>query len=259
MGVLNLNYKKLEDEKGFTYNSLSKKDFQSFNSSILGLGNISNDGTNIQALAAIFDLENFTSFFNQPDPHIVVPEYLSIFLDWCFKEISNKFKKDDENENITIWGSLPFFAKFLGDGILFIWDTSYSMGVNGICNIIITLHDICTEYSSDLLPIVRRKAAKIPLRLRCGIARGQIMSIGNGQDFVGPCINIASRLQKISQLSFAFSSRGVDIEKGMSPENRELYILKKMKVRGIGDELIYFDKNEFESLSSKEKKLFGEP
>jgi hypothetical protein len=259
MGVLNLNYKKLKTEEGFTHNSLSKKDFQSFNSSILGLGDISKDGTNIQALAAIFDLEGFTSFFNQPDPHIVVPEYLSIFLDWLFKEISDKIKKDDENENITIWGSLPFFAKFLGDGILFIWDTSYSLSAIGIGNNILILHRICKKYTSDLLPTVRKKAVKIPLRLRCGIARGQIMSIGNGQDFVGPCINIASRLQKISQLSFAFSARGVDIEKGMSPENRKLYILKKMKVRGIGDELIYFDKSEFESLSSKEKKLFREP
>jgi hypothetical protein len=59
-----------EDDITYTYNSLTKKDYNSFNTSILGLGDISQEGMYIQALAAFYDLEGFTSFSNQVDSHL---------------------------------------------------------------------------------------------------------------------------------------------------------------------------------------------
>jgi len=59
---------------------ISVSRFKKFNASLLDLGDISKDGEYFEALAAIFDLEAFTSFCNQIDPHLVVPEYLNEFL-----------------------------------------------------------------------------------------------------------------------------------------------------------------------------------
>ena len=49
--------------------------------------------------------------------------------------------------------------------------------------------------------------SRVPLKLRCGIARGQIMSIGDASLFVGPCINVAARLQKLGKFSLPFKKR----------------------------------------------------
>lgn len=262
MGVLKFDYIRISvDEKygkGTSLNSISKNEFAKFNSGLLGIGeDISRDGEYINALVAVFDLEGFTSFCNQIDQHLVVPEFLSHYLNWLFDAIIAEFKEGEVGERITIWGSLPFYAKFLGDGILFIWNTDYSGGHPGIGNIVNRLKRICERYINEFLPFIERKVVKTPNKLRCGIARGQIISIGNGEDFVGPCINIASRLQKLGKLSFAVSRRGFDIEKSLSKTNQQLYSLKKVNIRGIGDnELVYILTKEFEALPDSEKSLF---
>src|SRR3982751_2685772 len=116
MGTLKLTYVNAED--GW---HISDADFRSFNASLLGLGDISADGKYFEALAAIFDLEGFTSFTNQIDPHLVIPEFLNEFLTWLFDAISAQLKREVDEE-VILWGELPFFAKFLGDGVLFLWD-----------------------------------------------------------------------------------------------------------------------------------------
>src|SRR2546423_2884474 len=125
MPKIDFKYKIVEgSEKGFVYYSLSKKQFESFNASKLGLGDISQQGKYVQALAAFLDLEGFTSFSNQVDSHLVIPEFLQRFIDWLFISLAKEFKESETSQRVIIWGSLPFFTKFLGDGILFLWDTT---------------------------------------------------------------------------------------------------------------------------------------
>ena len=266
MGVLKLKYKPVvTTDKGgekSNFNSLSLADFERFNPSILGLGDISKDGSTVNALAAIFDLEGFTSFCNQMEPHLVIPEFLSRFLDWIFGEISKHFTEGRTEELVRVWGSLPFFAKFMGDGILFLWDTDYSVGLSGISNIVAALMFVRDSYVSEFLPSIKGKFVRPPEKLRCGIARGQIISIGNGNDFIGPCINMASRLQNIGEISFAFSRRGFnpDASFGGKGSWRKHFVLKRIDIRGLGeDELIFVDRKEFENLSSESKERFKEP
>jgi class 3 adenylate cyclase len=256
MGVLELKYKRApanEEKygKGFTLNTLSDSEFRQFNATILGLGNIKKKGKYRQAMAAFFDLEGFTHFSNQVDAHLVIGEFLDRYLSWLFETIAEEFVEGTDENLVRIWGSLPFYAKFLGDGILFLWDTEYAAGPSGIRNIIFNLKTIIDRYVSECLVELRKHVSKPPPRLRCGVARGQIISVGEGQDFVGPCINIAARLQKLSDLSFAVSRRGIDL----SP--KKSFVLKRVELRGIGEEeLIFVDKNDFDRLSSKEKRLF---
>lgn len=241
--------------KGKVNWSLPIHAFQNFNPSILELGDISKEATRFGALAAIFDLENFTSFCNQIDPHLVIPEYLTAFLEWLFESISTEFTQKIEGDDVHLWCKLPFFGKFMGDGVLFLWKTE-DLAQDVIGNIVISLHNVCNDFTESFLPQIKKTVATPPRRLRCGIARGQIISVGDIKDFVGPCINVASRLQKIGKFSFAFSRRGFDLEKCFSKEARKEYTLIKSPIRGVGDEeLLYVRSEELNQLTEEERAL----
>jgi class 3 adenylate cyclase len=230
-----------------------------FNPDVLGLGDIGSPSVQVEALAAMFDLSGFTNFCSQVDPHLAVPEYLSRFLDWLFAEIKKGFVKERDEEETILWASLPFLAKFLGDGVLFLWDTR-NMGGAEICNVVTSLWEICGNYVRGFYPLIKKAVVQPPKVLRCGVSRGMVFSVGNGEDYVGPCINIAARLQKLSSLTFCLSRRGFDIEKHMPEETAAKYVLKSVSLRGIGEnELVWVRKEEFDNLESEEKALLRSP
>lgn len=147
----------------------------------------------------------------------------------------------------------------MGDGVLFLWNAS-ELNEHTICSIPAVLMQVCASYELEFLPKICFNVADPPETLRCGIARGKIFSVGNGTDFVGPCINMASRLQKLSSIKIAFSRRGFNADKFMDPHMRSHFVLKKVSIRGIGDnELVYLNKYEFDHLDADEKDLFEEP
>jgi class 3 adenylate cyclase len=239
--------------------TLSNEQVDMFNPDVLGLGDIGSPSTRVEALAALFDLSGFTNFCSQVDPHLGVPEYLSRFLGWLFTEIKEGCIKERDEEETILWASLPFLAKFLGDGVLFLWDTK-SMGGAEICNVVTSLWEICGNYVRRFFPMINKTVVQPPKTLRCGVSRGMVFSVGNGEDYVGPCINIAARLQKLSSLTFCLSRRGFDIEKHMPEETAEKYVLKFVSLRGIGEnELVWVRQEEFDNLENEEKALFGSP
>jgi len=244
-------------------------DLNKFNSELLNIGDLKTPSKAIDVLAVIFDLEGFTNFTKQVDPKLAIPTFISDFFDWLYFKI--KVELSVKNVPSTLWAELPFFSKFLGDGVLFLWkiDVDRISGIDThastteltsltqqlICNIVGTLHDICRSYDTFL---IERQYSYVnpPSRLRCGIARGDVFSLGNFKDFIGPCINIASRLQKFHGLSFGVSARGIDNNFFHEDYSRD-FLKKKVSIRGIGDnELIYVLKREFNSLSIENKTLF---
>ena len=252
MSSINFIYQRRRHKQA-EFHALPNADFATFNSDILGLGNISHAGSYKEALAAVFDLQDFTSFCNQIDPHLVVPEFLSGFLAWLFKQVASQFTKVKKQNAVLLWSPLPFYAKFIGDGVLFLWSTE---GVQPITlgSIIISLNNIVRAYSQDFLPVISKSVTKTPQRLRCGIARGQIISVGEGRDFVGACINVAVRIQKLAPFTFAFSKRGFDIERHFVEKNRAFYSLVKTAIRGIGEgELVFVQKTELQGLPKDEQ------
>jgi hypothetical protein len=239
--------------KGKLVSVLKKDKFDKFNESILGLGDIHKKPRKIDALSAIFDLEGFTNFCNQRDPDLYVSNFLSKFLNWIFNEIKTVQIQDRIENSYLLYGNLPFLSKFLGDGILFLWNTS-KMDERQINNSIIALDIICKNYKEIFYPNISKKMLEVPPRLRCGIAKGTVFSVGNGNDFVGSCINVSSRLQKLNNLSFCFSTVGIDISKMDDPSG--FYVQKKVNIRGIGEELIGIKQIEYASLPKEEKKNF---
>jgi len=147
----------------------------------------------------------------------------------------------------------------MGDGVMFLWDTAFTKEVTNT-NIVAMLHGMCLIYRTKFFPEIRKKIVDPPAALRCGIARGRVYSVGNGNDFVGPCINIAARLQKLSLLSFCFARRGFNPEKYMNKSTLEQLVLKSVSIRGIGQsELVFVPKDEFEQLPKEEKRQFRDP
>lgn len=233
--------------------------YDQFNPLLLGLGDIASPSKQEESLAAVFDLSGFTNFCSQVDPHLAVPEYLSRFLDWLFNQLKVESVEETYPQGKKLWANLPFLAKFLGDGVLFLWNT---LGMSGeeICNVVVSLYVICSRYVKIFLPEVKKTVTSPPNALRCGIARGTVFSVGNGEDYVGPCINIAARLQKLSLLSFCVSRRGFDFKKYMAEGYASRFVLKSTVLRGIGEnELVWVPEKQFKALPEKEKTLFKNP
>lgn len=259
MGTINIETVrqevKVEGKTGFR-DLYPEAELERFSPAVLGLGDVGARSRQIGVIAAVFDLSGFTNFCSQVDPHLSLPRFLKEFLNWLFESIKSQFEEKRFSQGILLYANLPFFAKFMGDGVLFLWDAE-NMTMKKICNVMVSLSNICDQYRSVFLPKIRKHLSDVPKSVRCGVARGQVCSVGNGEDYVGPCINIASRLQKLSNLGFCFSYRGIDLEEGMLKETAKAYIVKRASIRGVGrDELVVVEEYEFGKLSKKDKAVF---
>ena len=62
------------------YELYSRANLRKFNPKVLGLGDINTRSSQSEAIAAVFDLEGFTNFCKQVDPHLSIPKFLNAFL-----------------------------------------------------------------------------------------------------------------------------------------------------------------------------------
>ncbi len=245
----------LKDNKKI--NIVKKEKVDSFNESILGLGEISTKSTQVNALSVMFDLEGFTNFCRQIDPQLDVPEYLNDFLKWLFGQIRQETIESSYVEGYRLYSELPFLSKYMGDGVLFIYNTE-KLSETMIMNIVVSMQIICDNYKDEFYATISKKIGSPPPKLRCGIARGAIYSVGNGNDFVGPCINMSARLQKLSSLSFCFARKGLNPD--VNVDLAKSIVIKKTEIRGIGtEELVCVLKSEFDKLPRSEKVKFLNP
>jgi hypothetical protein len=227
-----------------------------FNPAMLDLGNLNSPCEEKNAIAAVFDITGFTKFCNQVDAYMEIPRFLNYFLKWFFSCIIQGFTEEDDGEKSTFWAELPMLVKFLGDGLLLVWD-SKRITSDLDCRLVATLYNICNAYSRDFYPQVSQIINKPPGILRCGVARGRVFSIGNGRDFVGHCINNASRLSHLDGLSFAFPHRGFNVRDEMPEDYARLFISKLVSIKGVGeDEMIWILRDEFARLPEDKKMQF---
>ena len=239
---------------------LSSSACDRFNVALLGLGDLSQEAMSTDAIAAVFDLEGFTNFCTQIEPHLSVPVFLSEFVSWLMDRIKKAMIRDKHPEGVRLYSPLPFFVKFMGDGILVLWDSS-EMGNVGRRNIVVALDKVCKSYTNEFLPEIRNQVAEAPKYLRCGIARGTVFSVGNGNDFVGSCINMAARIQKLPGARFAFNRRGFEVTgEKINKYFKENITIRRVAIRGIGEnELIGIRKSEFDEMTSDDKKWYQDP
>ena len=156
-------------------------------------------------------------------------------------------------DGVWLYWPLPFFVKFLGDGVLVLWDATTSGDIGGRITMM-NCSRICSAYKSEFHPLISRSVVDPPAALRCGLARGTVYSVGNGSDFVGSCINMAARLQKLPGLTFALNIRGVPVDTWEDEHYSKFYVTKRVSIRGIGEnELVCLLKTEYDALSPPDR------
>jgi class 3 adenylate cyclase len=257
-----LSFDYLEEERnGEIHIALSQPQFDAFDKSLLWLpqaasGNLGNGKFN--ALAAIFDLQGFTLFCDVRDPFPTVPDFVDRFLRWFFERLKSQFRKEQSDDRVLLWSYLPVYAKFMGDGVLLLWNIPEDTRVGGalaIGNIIAVLHQTCRFYREEFYQEILEDFTDPPTTLRCGGAFGQVAAIGDHNDYVGFCINVAARLQKLGTLSFAFSRHGCSPRDCFRGEWRRTFAPKTVRIRGSHrEERILVDVGEFKNLSLTAKK-----
>jgi hypothetical protein len=233
-------------------NSIIKK----FNPSMLELGNISAPCQEKEAVAAVFDLTGFTSFCNQVDAYLAIPRFLNDFLEWFFNIVREKITEQNYGDRSVLWAGLPIMVKFLGDGLVLLWDAR-KMTEDQVCRLAGSFYLICRAYKEEFYPHICLAVNKPPSILRCGVARGKVFGVGDDREYVGHCINNASRLSRLGALSFCFPHSGFRVTEFMPVEYRDCFIPKRVSIRGVGeDETVWVARHEYEQLAPKHREMF---
>jgi class 3 adenylate cyclase len=257
VGTITLTYERDEGEGSKYCDSVSLNDLKKFNVALLELGDVGEKAKISNVLAAVFDLEGFTTFCSQPDAQPILPRYLNSFLVWLFSTIRSSVVQGKTARKAHLYSPLPFFGKFTGDGVLFLWTTKDFGTKAKMGNAVVNLMNICSKYESEFLKKAAAKFPNPPGRLRVGIAQGDVSSIGGGRDYVGSCMNTAARLQKLASLSFALHKTGFDLETCFSERTRRKLCVAKTALRGIGDdELVIVPRAEVEALPPETRRFF---
>ena len=218
------------------------------------------------AFVLVFDLEGFSKFFRQPDVQEYVCRYLNRIFDavsTCIYGGKNYWLKGQEND---LYFREPSHVKFLGDGALYIWtfrrgerdemrrDILYF--INGCWNLKDNFSAIVAKCAEDV-PVV-----DLPQRIRFGFASGTVNKLtykySQRTEYIGYCINLASRLQSYCRdLGFIASARVRFADKELKEHNYHKVIAKKLS--GFPKEVVIVDKAEYEKLAVPIKKeLFEE-
>jgi len=221
-------------------------------------------------LVMIFDLEGFSQFFNQPD----VQSYITNYLNRIFECISISMEGgtaywaiDEKNAGkLRPLSVLPSHVKFMGDGALYIWtpakgakdfDSTFMTNlVNRLWNLK-TYFTVVVEKCAEDVPVV-----ELPKRIRFGLARGTIYELSrsdnNAREYIGFCVNLASRLQRYCpELGFIASARLGLSEEALKQHGYTKVIAKNLK--GFPKEIVIVDENEFKALPTATKNsLFEE-
>lgn len=220
------------------------------------------------AVALIYDLEGFSRFFNLPE----VQNYMADFLN----HISTEFKVvfyggkspyiGSEKDTVSPLKLRIAHEKFMGDGALYIilppdGEADFQTATLGIlCNRLWNFKNGFSKLmraAMDKVPI-----ADLPKKIRFGISRGAVYELNpiddSNPEYIGFCINLASRLQGYCpDLGFIASAR---LMVPMSDLDKHGY--KKViatKIKGFSDEIIIVDINEYEKINSTIKsELFRE-
>lgn len=218
-----------------------------------------------KALVMLFDLEGFSKFFNQPDVHDYVPKYLNAI----FNSINLCIEGGDaywrlKNLRKTPYAPLPkpMHVKYLGDGGMYVW--SYNdLKTGDIVSLINRLWILANNFNKiNLRAGEEVPVFETPKRIRFGIAAGSVYKLtykdSELEEYIGYCINLASRLQSYCrEIGFIVSAR-LEVSNFLLQE----FDYKKVvatQIKGFPSEIIIIDRNDYNNLDKTTKEtLFKE-
>lgn len=209
------------------------------------------------AIVMIYDIAGFSKFFNQPDAQEYVPRFSNRISEAISVAIfggKEFWEKEGAEELIPLLS--PVHEKFLGDGALYIWlpphnETDFSSGfVAYLCNRLWNIQnnfDTLRKKCSEDIPVF-----DLPQGIRFGLARGTVYELINSKtrarEYIGVCINLASRLQKYcSDLAFMASARMRISDQTLKKFGYIKVVATKLK--GFPKEIVIVDKSEYNELA----------
>lgn len=212
------------------------------------------------AVVLCFDLEGFSRFFRQPDVHLYAPEYLNVIISAVQELFGNAQPSWLPPGDPPVVPQLrePDFAKFMGDGGIYIWTAasqhepiSSQFKVNLLGWIWALQHsfDGIVTKAREVVPLV-----DLPQRMRFGVSRGTVYGLRRQRsvepvDYVGFAINLAARLQSYCrEIGFIASAR-LALRDAELNEARYQKVLA-IRIPGFDPEYVLVERDDFATLDS---------
>ncbi|MCK4598263.1 hypothetical protein KAU37_00335 [Candidatus Bipolaricaulota bacterium] len=220
------------------------------------------------AVALIYDLTGFSQFFNQPDVQNYVPTFLN-----CVSEamgiclFGGEAYWQSKNSKIVAPDVRVAHEKFTGDGALYILlppsgsSDFKASELQYLCNSLWNLKrnfNKVVSRSLERVPVV-----EVPRGIRFGVSRGSVYELQKpgtvAREYIGFCINLASRLQSYCRdLGFIASARLMLSDKELTKHGYIKVIATQ--IRGFPSELVLVDNKEYTALSDETRsQLFRDP
>lgn len=218
----------------------------------------------VKCLVLSVDLQDSTPFYDQKDAEASILAYLNhliVDLNTMLRggypgELQAKSKKKEDPM------PAPLAVKFMGDGFLFIWKQS-AVKKKALMKFIANLQTYQNEFKAAnnraMMGDVNR--AKLPKALRCGMAGGGLRRLKvkghqSTEEWIGPAINFACRLQAYSnELKFLLHDVGVLTNAEL--ERIGWMKVKAKKIKGTdGPLLVYGDHMRFSHMGTRTAELF---
>ena len=218
-----------------------------------------------KALIMLFDLQGFSKFFNQPDVNDYVPKYLNVI----FEAINLCIEGGDAYWRLKSLRKTPYeplpkpiHTKYLGDGGMYIWRYE-DLTKEQIIYLINRLWILANNFekinmkANEIVPVF-----DTPKRIRFGIAAGSVYKLNyvhsNEEEYIGYCLNLASRLQSYCrEIGFIVSAR-LDVSNYLLQE----FDYKKVvaiNIKGFPQEIVIVDRNDYDNLDpAVQNSLFKE-
>lgn len=218
-----------------------------------------------RALVLVYDLQAFSLFFNQPDVQDYVPKFLNLVssaMSVLFQGGDQFWLPNTTPRELAALPVRPMHEKFLGDGALYLWveNTDHKLSEDFVGTLANRLWNFKNEYRQFIrhaaqdLPVL-----ELPPGIRFGLAGGTVYELGRAgtrrKEYIGVCVNLASRLQKYCpDLNFIASARI-----GLSAERlaQDGYIrVVATQIRGFPKEIVIVDKGELEALKPETRERY---
>jgi class 3 adenylate cyclase len=216
------------------------------------------------AIALIYDLEGFSQFVNQPDAQ----NYVSKFFNHVSRAVETVIYGGHAYWLDETYPELdePIHQKFLGDGALYIWEAPYNSTM--LSEFSLELLNRLRFLSLGFATVERNSLERVPIalrpqRIRFGLSVGRVHRLkrtdlpGAEDEFVGICINLASRLQAYCPGASLVASARLGITKSQRDQHHYERVLAT-KIKGFPPEPVILDTAEYQQVKPAVRaKLFS--
>ena len=213
------------------------------------------------AVVLIYDLSNFSRFANHQGAQRYVPRFInhvSSAIDTIIYGGSPYWTDRDDAYYEPLLA--PTHEKFLGDGGLYIWASADERELVR-STFVLPLCDRLRELRRQFGSIVRRARHDVPIasrprEIRFGLAMGDVTELrrrdARQHEYVGACINLASRLQNYCPGIGFLASATIGMNEFSGNQNGYAWVTAK-HVKGFPREDVIVDRNEYESANPRKR------